>query len=508
MEEGVNRILQAIERDENIIVYGDYDVDGITSTALMIHFFKKINHPVRYLVPNREKDGYGLRIDGVDQVAAMGSNLIITVDNGITSGDAIHYAKEKRIDVVVTDHHLQEGDLPDAAAVINPNRTDSEYPFKTICGVTVAFKLAYALAKKLMPEDEYKTFLMNQLDLVAIGTIADVMPLRNENYALVKYGLKVLSSTRKPGLIELKRISGVKGKTITPISVGYFLAPRLNAAGRMEEASISIELLTTDSQEQASQIAAELDMLNRKRQNLQSDYLENALNNLSLNDTPPDKVIFVENEDWQAGLIGLVSGKLKELYARPTFVFTRDEQGNYVGSARSIEAFHVTNALTKFSQYFLSYGGHHKAAGLTVRAEEFSQFKTEFIQYANETLTEEELVSEIQVDSLIDSEQINLNTARLIQEIGPFGETNPEPLFIIEDVFIRDLMTLSNGRHLKLFLQKDNHIFESIWWGAGGEKKDLVLGMQLDIIFRLTLNNWQGTERLQLVLEDAREHRE
>jgi single-stranded-DNA-specific exonuclease len=318
--------------------------------------------------------------------------------------------------------------------------------------------------------------------------------------------LKVLSNTRKPGLIELKRISGVKGKIITPISVGYFLAPRLNAAGRMEEASISIELLTTNSHEQASQIAAELDMLNRKRQNLQSDYLENALNNLALNDTPADKVIFVENEDWQAGLIGLVSGKLKELYSRPTFVFTRDEQGNYVGSARSIEAFHVTNALTKFSQYFLSYGGHHKAAGLTVRAEEFNQFKTEFIQYANEALTDEELVAEVQVDSLIDPEQMNLNTARLIQEIGPFGETNPEPLFLIEDVFIRDLMTLSNGRHLKLFLQKDNHIFESIWWGAGEHKNDLLLGMQLDIIFRLTLNNWQGTERLQLVLEDAREH--
>jgi len=448
MEKGVKRIMQAIEQGEKIVIFGDYDVDGITSTALMVHFFKRINHPIRYFVPNREKDGYGLRPDGVDQVVSLGGKLIITVDNGITSGDAINYAREKGIDVVVTDHHLQEGELPDAVAVINPNRTDSEYPFKTICGVTVAFKLAYALAKELMAEDEYKTFLMNQLDLVAIGTIADVMPLRDENFAFVKFGLKVLSNTRKPGLIELKRISGVKGKTITPISVGYFLAPRLNAAGRMEEASISIELLTTDSQEQAAQIAAELDMLNRRRQNLQSDYLENALNNLAIKDMPADKVIFVENEDWQAGLIGLVSGKLKEMYSRPAFVFTRDEQGNFVGSARSIEAFHVTNSLTKFSKYFLSYGGHHKAAGLTVRAEEFSQFKTEFIQYANDTLTDEELVSEIVIDSVIDSEQMNLNTARMIQEIGPFGETNSEPLFIIEDVFIRDMMTLSNGRHI------------------------------------------------------------
>ncbi len=505
MQKGVDRILKALERDENIVIFGDYDVDGITSTALMVHFFRRIEHPVKFFVPNREKDGYGLRIDGVDQVAAMGADLIITVDNGITSCEAIEYAKEKGIDVVVTDHHLQEGELPLADAVINPNRTDSEYPFKTICGVTVAFKLVYALGEKLLSEDNYKQFLLNQLDLVAIGTIADVMPLRDENFALVKFGLKVLANTRKPGLIQLKRISGVKEKKITPISVGYFLAPRLNAAGRMEEASTSIQLLTTESHEEAARIAADLDRLNRMRQNLQSDYLDNALKNLTFDEQPDDKVLFVENADWQAGLIGLVSGKLKEMYCRPAFVFTRDDQGNYVGSARSIEAFHVTNALTKFNQYFLSYGGHHKAAGLTVRAEEFSRFKSEFIKYANETLTDAELIPEIDVDSVIDVDQLNLSSARIIQEIGPFGETNSEPLFILENASIRDIMLLSNGRHLKLFVQKANQIFECIWWGGGEFKDEIALGMDLNLVFRLSLNNWQGTERLQLVIEDAEE---
>jgi single-stranded-DNA-specific exonuclease len=200
----------------------------------------------------------------------------------------------------------------------------------------------------------------------------------------------------------------------------------------------------------------------------------------------------------------LVSGKLKELYSRPTFVFTRDEQGNYVGSARSIEAFHVTNALTRFNQYFISYGGHHKAAGLTVRAEEFKRFKQEFIAFANETLTEEALVPEIVIDSLVDVDQLNMNTARMIREIGPFGETNAEPLFLLENVLIRDVMLLSNGRHLKVTVQKGSQIFECLWWGGGDYKDDLILGSEIDVVFRMSLNNWQGTERLQLVVEDTR----
>jgi len=233
MEKGVKRILSAIKNEEKIFVFGDYDVDGITSTSLMIYFFRQIGYPLQYRLPHREKDGYGLRAESAEAIAALGANLIITVDNGISANEAVERAAEHGVDVVITDHHLQEGDLPKAAAVINPNRTDSEYPFKSICGVTVAFKLIQALAEKLMPEADYKQFLLNHLDLVAIGTIADVMPMRDENYALAKFGLKVLSRTLKPGVIALKNISGVKQQTVTPISVGFFLGPRLNAAGRM-----------------------------------------------------------------------------------------------------------------------------------------------------------------------------------------------------------------------------------------------------------------------------------
>jgi len=506
MKKAVKRILQAVEQKEHIVIFGDYDVDGITSTALMIYFFRKIGRPVEFILPHREKDGYGLRPSSVDQVAKRGASLIITVDNGITAHEAVERAVQLGIDVVVTDHHLQEGSLPPAYAVVNPNRSDSQYPFKSICGVAVAFKLIHALSEQLLPEADYKQFLLNHLDLVAMGTIADVMPLRDENYALVKFGLKVLGGTRKPGLVELKRISGVKNKVVTPISVGYFLAPRLNASGRLEEADLSVKLLISESDTEARDLAAYLDKLNRKRQSLQNDYLTNALDSLKTTPQEMDKVIFVENEEWQAGLIGLISGQLKERFSRPAFAFTRDESGNYVGSARSIDAFHVTNALTRFSHYFLNYGGHHKAAGLTVMPEKFQEFKREFLAYAAKVIDDNDLIPELVIDSLVDIDQINLNTARIIQDVGPFGETNPEPVFVMEDVLVRDMMTMSNGKHLKLYVQKSNQIYECVWWNAGELKDEIVFGMPADVAFRLNINNWQGTERLQLSLEDMRKN--
>ncbi len=504
MDKGVQRIQQAINNGEKIVIFGDYDVDGITSTAIMIFFFRKIGYPVQYILPHREKDGYGLRPAGVDKAAALAAKLIITVDNGITSNEAIDYAASLGIDVVVTDHHLQEGELPNACAVINPNRVDSKYPFKSICGVTVAFKLIYALGEKLMQEDDYKQFLLNHLDLVAIGTIADVMPLRDENYAIVKLGLKVLSNTLKPGLVELKKISGVKEREVTPISVGFFLAPRLNASGRLEEADTSVNLLISQSKEEAKEISVYLNELNKKRQKMQSDYLNSAFNLLPAEKDKLGKVIFVENEEWQPGLIGLVAGQLKEKYARPAFAFTLDERGNYIGSARSVDSFHITNALTNFNHYFLNYGGHSKAAGLTVLAENYQKFKNEFFDYANNLIDEKDLITELVIDSVIDIDQVNLSVTRLIQDVGPFGEGNPEPVLVIEKAQIQDMKLLSNGKHLKLYAQKGNQIFECVWWRAGEYKDSLVFREVVDLAFRLSINSWQGVERLQLVVEDIR----
>ena len=504
MEKGVQRILSAIQNQETIYIFGDYDVDGVTSTALMIYFFRRIDYPVRYLLPHREKDGYGLRCSAVDEMAANHAQLIITVDNGISANEAIDHAASLGIDVVVTDHHLQEGPLPNAAAVINPNRTDSEYPFKSICGAAVAFKVIHALSSRLMGQTEYQQFLLNHLDLVAMGTIADVMPLRDENYALVKFGLKVLSATRKPGLVELKKISGVKEKTITPITVGFFLAPRINVAGRLEHAETALRLLISTSAEEARQLAQHLDGLNRKRQSMQHDYYTYAMNLVDTQPNGTDKIIIVENSEWQAGLIGLVSGRLKERFGRPAIAFTRDADGNYVGSARSVEAFHMTNALTRFNHYFITYGGHHKAAGLTVYADRFKQFCSEFTAYANEQIKEEDLIAELEIDSVVDIDQITKNTSQLINEIGPFGETNPEPVFALMNAKIRDIFAMSGGKHLKLNIEKGNQKFECVWWGAGEYKDNIRFGQEIDLAFKMNINNWQGRERLQLVVEDIR----
>ncbi|MHB2150184.1 single-stranded-DNA-specific exonuclease RecJ [Calditrichota bacterium LG25] len=504
MEKGVKRILQAIERKEKIVVFGDYDVDGITSTALMLYFFRKINYPVDYLLPHRQKDGYGLRISTVDRIAQMGARLVITVDNGISSAEAIDYARQKGIDVVVTDHHLPEGKMPDAVAVINPNRKDSDYPFKSICGAVVAYKVIWALAQKLLPEADFKQFLLDQLDLITIGTIADVMPLRDENHALVKFGLKVLSRTKKPGLIELKKVAGLNGKNITPISVGYFLAPRLNASGRMEEADTSVKLLIAQDKERASYLASYLNKLNQKRQNLQQDYLDNVISALPEDKKKLEKVIIVHDPQWHAGLIGLISGKLKERYGRPAIAFTSDEDGNLVGSARSIEAFHITNALTKFNHYFLNYGGHHKAAGLTISPEKFDAFREDFVQYANQVLTDDDLIPLLTIDSVVDIDQVHLNMAQTVEELGPFGEGNPQPVFVFEKVNIREMYLMGNGKHLKLFVEKGNQTYECVWWNAAEYKDALQFGQPVDIAFKLSVNNWQGRDRLQLVVEDIR----
>ncbi len=503
LDKAVQRILRAVENEEKITVFGDYDVDGITSTALMIYFFRKINYSVTFMLPHREKDGYGLRPAMVNHMAEEGTKLIITVDNGTTSHEAIEHAAKLGIDVVVTDHHLPEGNLPAALAVVNPNRKDSEYPFKTICGVAVAFKLIFALSPHFMAEDDYKQFLLNHLDLVAMGTIADVMPLRDENYALVKFGLKVLSGTRKPGLIELKKISGVREGRVTPISVGYFLAPRLNASGRLDMADISVKLLISESPAEAKNLADRLNRLNQQRQKMQSDYVADAL--AMLDDSKPlEKVIFVENDHWHAGLIGLVSGKLKERFSRPVLAFTRDDNGNFVGSARSIDAFHVTNALSRFNHYFVNYGGHHKAAGLTIPVDKYPSFKKEFLEYARSVIHDEDLIQELIVDSVVDINQINLSVARIIQDVGPFGETNPEPVFVMQGVRIHEIRELSGGKHLKLFVEKGNQMYECLWWNAGEYKDSIAFRQKVDVAFRLNINNWQGTDRLQFTLEDIR----
>jgi single-stranded-DNA-specific exonuclease len=502
MEKGVDRILTAIERNERITIFGDYDVDGIVSIVLMLKFFEKIEYPVNYFLPDRSKDGYGLKENSVERAYKDKTDLLITVDNGISSVEAVNLAKSYHMDVIIIDHHIQKGELPDAYAVIDPNRKDCPYPFKGLCGAGLVYKLFQAIGKNFFTEGEYKNFMLSQLDLVALATIADIVPVIDENYALLKFGLKSLNHTMRPGLVELKRVSGLLGKEITPVSVGYYLAPRINAAGRLEDAKKSVELLLSRSREQAESLAKELNSLNMKRQQLQDFYITQSLERISRDYLDKNRLIIVENEEWESGLVGLIAGKLKEKFFRPVIIFTLDEKGNYIGSARSIDTFNITEALDTFKDLLLTFGGHRKAAGLTIKADHYHQFKQSFTEFVNRRLNIDEMIPHLVIDSLITAEQLNYSTVQTIKEIGPFGEGNPEPVFLLKDVWMKEIFHLSGGKHLKFIVQADNQRYECVWWSKGDLKDQIKFDSKVDIVFTPTINLWKGYSKIQLSIED------
>jgi len=422
MDKAVERILTAIEKQEVITIFGDYDVDGVVSTALMVKLLHKINCPVNYILPNRQMDGYGLKPAGIQKAVKLKTQLLITVDNGITSIEAVEAANAAGIDVVILDHHSQEGDLPRAFAIVNPNRKDCTYPFKGLCGAGVVYKLFHALGERIFNENDFKNFMLMHLDLVAMATIADVVPLKDENYALVKYGLKSLTKTLRPGIVELKRSSGLLSKEITPIAVGFYLAPRINVAGRLKSPDLAVDLLLSDSREKAFELAGMLNNLNSKRQKIQETYINEALNMVQQESMKNNCVYLVTGEEWEPGLIGIVSGRLKDKFNRPVIAFTRDNDGNYVGSARSTENFHITEALSIFSDLYVTFGGHQKAAGLTISEENLSEFLEKFTAHANSVLNESDLKPSLTIDTIVQPEQLNKQMVKLIQNIGPYGK--------------------------------------------------------------------------------------
>ena len=505
MDKAVDRILKAIEKREIITIFGDYDVDGVVSTTLMVKLFQKINCPVNYLLPNRRTDGYGLKPAGIKKAKDLKTQLLITVDNGITSIEAVEAANVAGIDVVILDHHGQEGSLPNAFAVVNPNRKDCTYPFKGLCGAGVVYKLFHALGEKLFNESDFKNFMLMHLDLVAMATIADVVPLKDENYALVKFGLKSLTKTLRPGIVELKRSSGLLSKEITPIAVGFYLAPRINVAGRLKSPDLAVELLLSDSREKAFELAGMLNNLNTQRQKIQETYINQALNLVQQESMKDNCVYLVTGEDWEPGLIGIVSGRLKDKFNRPVIAFTRDNDGNYVGSGRSTENFHITEALSIFRNLYITYGGHQKAAGLTISEKNFPEFLEKFTAHANSVLKKEELKTSLIIDTIIQPEQLNKPVVKLIQNIGPYGEGNPEPVLVMFSARLRDIFPLSKGKHIKLIFQAGGRDFEGVWWGRGDLKNDVSFDRYYDIVFKPSINLWNGKENLQLVIEDMRE---
>ncbi|SNB44828.1 single-stranded-DNA-specific exonuclease RecJ [Geobacter sp. DSM 9736] len=502
MEAAVERLTTAIARGERVCVYGDYDVDGITSVALLIGFFRAVGLDCFYYIPHRLEEGYGLAADGIEAVAARGARIIVTVDCGITAVSEAALCKDLGLDLIITDHHTPPAKLPEALALVNPLHPDCRFPFKQLAGVGVAFNLLIALRSRLRELGFFGSVtepnLREFLDLVALGTIADIVPLIDENRIFARHGLIQLSRTTRPGVEALKRVAGISG-AVSCGGVGFRLAPRLNAAGRLEDAALGVELLLSRDAARSAQIALDLDRSNAERQAIEQEILRQALAMVQDGAASGRKSIVLSSEAWHPGVIGIVASRIVDIFYRPTVLIALQE-GSGRGSGRSIPNFHLHDALNACSEHLVKFGGHKYAAGLTIDEATLEAFVEMFDQVAAGSLSEEDLTPEINIDAELDPTDITLDLADQMEHLAPFGAGNPEPVFALRRVKIAERRILKES-HLKLRVAAGGRTFEAIGFNMAGE-----WGTQgcADIAFTLQKNVWNGRQGLQLRLKDIR----
>ncbi len=507
MEKAIKRTLKAIKKGEKICIFGDYDADGVTASVLLVSFLKEeFQAKIINYIPDREEEGYGLSKDALDFIKKKGVDLIITVDCGITNNQEIDYANEKGIDVIVLDHHNVLDEIPKALAIIDPkNPQEKKYPFKELAGVGVAFKFLQALSEKSSKDKKEK--LKWYLDLVAVGTIADCVPLINENRILVKFGLMVLSKTKRVGFKQLFQNGKIKineNDLPTAEQVAFQIAPRINAAGRMGKAQIAYDLLMENDQVEASRLAVEIEKKNQERQKTTSDILKDVKNEIGKIKKIP-KVIIKASPKWKIGIIGLSAGKLTEEYARPVILL--QEKGNILrGSGRSIPGFNLVEAMGTQKKLLTRYGGHNQAAGLAMDKNNFNQFVEGFMKEAEKKITKE-LVKTLKAEIKIRFNEINHKLCQEISMLEPFGKENELPVLFLEKIKIIKKRLLGNGeKHLKLWVGKDDksEVLEAIAFGLGQDSEGLKMGDEIDLLFCLEKNNWNGFNGLQLRVIDYR----
>jgi single-stranded-DNA-specific exonuclease len=502
MGDAVARLRRARDARETVLVHGDYDVDGICSTALLVRALRRMGLRAEPFVPHRLRDGYDLTTAGVAAARAAGATLILTCDCGIVAHDAVRAARAAGIDVVVTDHHTPGAELPDAVAVVNPNRADCGYPGKGLAGVGVAWKVCCALADELgFPQDRLTPYL----DLVALATIADVAPLSGENRALVRWGLRVLQDTPNPGLRALLAATGLAGRELSASQVGFVLAPRLNAVGRMGEALRGVRLLLTDDEAEAEQIATELEAENRARQSVEGETLRAALGGLETGYDPErDRGVVLAAEGWHPGVIGIVASRLVERLHRPVVVIALDGTGDGKGSGRSIRAFDLHAALAGCAEHLVRFGGHRVAAGCSIRPERVDGFRDAFAARARAVLADDDLVPEVRVDLELELRHCDLDLARMLRHAGPFGSGNPTPVFAVRAVALADAREVGQG-HLKLALASAGTRLDAIGFGMAGRMAEPGFGaLPMDVAFKLEENHYRGRTSLQARLVDLR----
>lgn len=498
MDKAVARIWQAINNEEKIVVYGDYDVDGVCATAVLFSYLENVGAQVFYKLPNREKEGYGLNSDVLQRLKDKGVSLVITVDNGISANEQIDFAASIGLDVVVTDHHLPKEQLPAACAVVDPQRKDDDSPCKTLAGVGVAFKLVCALEGAGCEE-----MLEYYSDLVCVGTIADLMLLEGENRTLVKSGLEMINSEPRCGLESLMAVSGIAGKTVTSENIAYTIAPRINAAGRMGDAANRLELLLCEDPRQAQELAVFLEEENKKRQDTQNKIADEITREISSNkDFAKDRVIVVRGENYHPGVIGIVASKLVENFGKPAIVFTKDGD-IYKGSGRSIPAFNLHAALSHTAEHLVQFGGHELAAGAAVSPENLEKFRRRINSFAmeNEDMSR---TADLVADCVLDFDEINTRSVAQADLLAPFGNGNPAPLFVSENLLVTAVFPVSDGKHCRIKMKGGRTELGGMMFGVSPAQLAYKPGDYIDACYSLSIFHGNDSDMVSMKLKEVR----
>ncbi len=502
VSEAVQRILFAVKHAEQIAVYGDYDADGVTATALLTDVLRRLNAQVQGYIPNRFDEGYGLNNEAIDLLADRGVQLVITVDCGVRSLAEVEYASQLGIDVIITDHHQPGAHLPKAAAVIDPKRHDDSYPDKNLAGVGLAYKLASALLEKAgfkSPNESYPSPAIDYLDLVALGTVADQVPLINENRSLVRTGLEYLRRPHRQGVLSLIGAAQINLETITADSISFGLAPRLNAAGRLESALTALELLLTRDVHEAARLAQYLDIQNRERQEI-TRAIQAHVEETIISEDPEQLLLFAVNESYSPGVIGLAAAKLTEKYYRPAVVASQGEEYTR-GSCRSIPEFHITNALDQCADLLVRHGGHAAAAGFTIENKKIPELAARLREIAQDTIGNLDLKPRISADMEIELSRLTPDLMRLLKSLEPTGSGNPSAVFVSRNVrLVRSRPVGKTGSHLKLAVTDGRIVYDAIAFQQGHWQNNLP--QYIDICYAFESNTYNGMTTLQLNIKD------
>ncbi|MBQ9779717.1 MAG: single-stranded-DNA-specific exonuclease RecJ [Clostridia bacterium] len=532
MSAAVSRVLHAVETGQKIAIYGDYDVDGVTSVTSLQLYLESLGANVISYIPSRFKEGYGMSLPVMDKLAEEGVELIITVDTGITANREILYASELGMDTVVTDHHECHAEIPACAAVVNPHRPDCPYPFKELAGVGVVFKLicaCEAMRCGVSSREAFEAVSPLYIDLVAIGTVADVMPLCDENRLIVSRGLAILEHTERPGLAAL--LDAISGNgTVRPAAgnavakprrkvnaglVGYGIAPRINAAGRISHAMKAVELLLSETEQEAIPLAEELCSINTRRQTEENRIAEQAYRmieeQLSSAEKPP-RILVLEDDDWLQGIVGIVASRVTERYGLPSILIsfdgsvTGDPSDDDVGkgSGRSVKGLNLVEALADSRELLLRFGGHELAAGLTVRRGNIQAFREKINEYADRYLTDEMTAVRYEAECEVTMAEMTMTLAQELETLEPFGVSNPLPIFMLKDAVVQKIIPMGGGKHTKLVLYADGYMMQAVWFGMSVSRLPIAVGDSADVLFQLNINEYQGVRSLQMILQDVR----